>query len=80
MKLFKNPRVKHRKEEWGGILRFANTTLMLDEQAYELFLTVSGKDESELNGRQAKNAQKLIGARMLIRADEETIRKAQKLI
>lgn len=71
--LFRNPLVKHRSEEFGGIVKTKEGIYLLDEKAYNIFLNAKGEQsykEMAIDDDTKEILDKLINLSLLLKIKE----------
>jgi hypothetical protein len=77
--IFKNPRIKYRKEDFGGILKTDKGIFMIDREVYDFLESFSQCYENELINKQiAKELLEINGLIKLNKEDALCIQKKQK--
>lgn len=75
--IFKNPNLRYRKEEFGGIVKLKLRTMIINKSQYELIDKIKKVlVYSRLNNKEKKMADKLIENYVLLKVD---LKKAREL-
>lgn len=75
--IFKNPDLRYRKEEFGGIVKLKLKTMLINKSQYELIDRIKKVlIYSKLNNKEKKMADKLIENYILLKVD---LNKAKEL-